>query len=158
MSKADIVVGALAPDFTLPDEAGTMVHLAELRGKRVVLYFYPKDDTPGCTAQACGFRDAYPEIEERNAVVIGISPDAEGSHQKFKTKYDLPFILLVDADHQVAEAYGVWEEHSMYGRQYMGITRSHFIIDEHGKLADVQFKISPQDSVMKALAALTTDA
>ena len=112
----------------------------------------------GGTAQACGFRDAYPEIEEHNAVVIGISPDAEGSHQQFKTKYDLPFILLVDADHQVAEAYGVWEERSMYGKNFMGITRSHFIIDEEGKLADVQFKISPQDSVMKALAALTTEA
>jgi thioredoxin-dependent peroxiredoxin len=144
MSKADIVVGASAPDFALADETGKTIHLSDFRGKRVVLYFYPKD--------------AYPEIAERNAVVIGISPDAEGSHQKFKTKYDLPFILLVDADHQVAETYGVWEEHSMYGKQYTGITRSHFIIDEQGQLADVQFKISPQDSVMKALAALASDA
>jgi thioredoxin-dependent peroxiredoxin len=157
VSKADIVVGAPAPDFTLVDETGKTVHLSDFRGKRVVLYFYPKDDTPGCTAQACGFRDAYPQIEERNAVVIGISPDAEGSHQKFKTKYDLPFILLVDADHQVAEAYGVWEEKSMYGKTYLGITRSHFIIDEQGNLADVQFKISPQDSVMKALASLAEE-
>jgi peroxiredoxin Q/BCP len=122
-----------------------------LRGKRVVLYFYPKDDTSGCTTQACGFRDAYPQIEEKNAVVLGISPDDARSHQKFKTKYDLPFLLLVDSDHVVADAYGVWGEKSMYGRKYMGIIRSHFVIDESGQLADVQIKVSPQDSVKLAL-------
>ncbi|MBA3823117.1 MAG: thioredoxin-dependent thiol peroxidase [Ktedonobacterales bacterium] len=158
MTKEDIVVGAPAPDFALPDDTGKTVKLSDFRGKRVVLYFYPKDDTPGCTAQACGFRDAYPDIEERNAVVIGISPDAEGSHQEFRTKYDLPFILLVDADHQVAEAYGVWEEQSVFGKKFMGNTRSHFLIDEDGKLADLQFTISPQDSVAKALAALGASA
>lgn len=154
MSDVTLTVGAPAPAFTLPDEEGKLVSLADFAGKRVILYFYPKDDTPGCTAQACGFRDAFPEIAERNAVVIGISPDDGTAHRKFKTKYNLPFILLVDGDHHVAEAYGVWGERSMYGRTYLGITRSHFIIDEHGTLADIQYKISPADSVMKALAAL----
>ena len=154
MLSEAIKVGAPAPDFTLPDENGKMVSLADFRGKRVVLYFYPKDDTPGCTAQACGFRDALPDIEERNAVVIGISPDDAKSHGKFKTKYNLPFILLADTEHTVAEAYGVWDERSMYGRTYLGITRSHFVIDEQGNFADVQYKISPADSVAKALTAL----
>ncbi len=120
-------------------------------GKRVVLYFYPKDDTSGCTKQACGFRDSYPMIEEKNAVVLGVSPDGVESHQKFKTKYDLPFTLLVDEDHAISEAYGVWGEKSMYGNTYMGIIRSHFVIDETGKLVDVQYKISPQNSVTAAL-------
>jgi peroxiredoxin Q/BCP len=119
-----------------------------------VLYFYPKDDTSGCTTQACGFRDAYPQIEERNAVVLGVSPDGVKSHQKFKTKYDLPFVLLADEEHQVAEAYGVWVEKSMYGKQYMGISRSHFVIDEQGRIVDAQAKISPTDSVEMALAAI----
>lgn len=144
-------IGDAAPDFALPSDQGTTVRLSDLRGKRVVLYFYPKDDTSGCTTQACGFRDAYPQIEEKNAVVLGISPDDAKSHQKFKTKYDLPFLLLVDGDHAVAEAYGVWGEKSMYGKKYMGILRSHFVIDENGHLADVQVKVSPQDSVKLAL-------
>ena len=144
-------IGDAAPDFALPSDQGTTVRLSDLRGKRVVLYFYPKDDTSGCTTQACGFRDAYPQIEEKNAVVLGISPDDAKSHQKFKTKYDLPFLLLVDGDHAVADAYGVWGEKSMYGRKYMGILRSHFVIDENGRLADVQVKVSPQDSVKLAL-------
>jgi len=117
----------------------------------VILYFYPKDDTPGCTTQACGFRDAYPQIEEKNAVVIGISPDGEKSHRKFKTKHNLPFILLSDEDHRVAEEYGAWGEKSMYGRKYMGILRSHFVIDEQGKLVDAQVKVSPADSVERAM-------
>ena len=144
-------IGDAAPDFALTSDQGTTVRLSDLRGKRVVLYFYPKDDTSGCTTQACGFRDAYPQIEEKNAVVLGISPDDAKSHQKFKTKYDLPFLLLVDGDHAVADAYGVWGEKSMYGRKYMGILRSHFVIDENGRLADVQVKVSPQDSVKLAL-------
>ena len=147
-------VGDLAPDFTLFSDQGEPVTLSALRGKRVVLYFYPKDDTPGCTAQACGFRDAYPQIEERNALVLGISPDSAGSHKKFKTKFDLPFTLLVDEDHRVAEAYGVWGEKSMYGKKYMGITRSSFVVNENGQLADVQIKVTPADSVEKALAVL----
>ncbi|MER2599044.1 MAG: thioredoxin-dependent thiol peroxidase [Caldilineales bacterium] len=147
-------VGDLAPDFTLTSDGGEQVALSALRGRRVVLYFYPKDDTPGCTAQACGFRDAYPQIEERNAVVLGISPDSARSHQKFRSKFNLPFTLLVDEDHAVAEAYGVWGEKSMYGKKYMGITRSSFVVDEAGRLADVQIKVSPADSVATALSAL----
>ena len=147
-------VGDLAPDFTLTSDSGEQVALSALRGRRVVLYFYPKDDTPGCTAQACGFRDAYPQIEERNAVVLCISPDSARSHQKFRSKFNLPFTLLVDEDHAVAEAYGVWGEKSMYGKKYMGITRSSFVVDEAGRLADVQIKVSPADSVATALSAL----
>lgn len=150
-----VKVGDQAPDFEAITDEGRAFTLRELRGRRVVLYFYPKDDTSGCTTQACGFRDSYPQIEEQNAVVLGVSPDDVTSHQKFKTKYDLPFTLLVDADHAIAEAYGVWGEKSMYGKKYMGIIRSHFVIDETGKVVDVQVKISPKDSTKKALAALT---
>lgn len=147
-------VGDLAPDFSLTSDTGETVRLSGLRGQRVVVYFYPKDDTSGCTTQACGFRDAYPQIQEKNAVVLGISPDGVKSHQKFKSKYDLPFTLLVDEDHSAAEAYGVWQEKSMYGKKYMGIVRSHFIVDEAGRLADVQIKVSPTDSVELALKLL----
>lgn len=154
MGAATLNVGDMAPDFALPSDSGQTVKLSDFRGKRVVLYFYPKDDTPGCTTQSCGFRDSYPQIEERNAVVLGVSPDGVRSHQKFKTKFDLPFILLADEDHKVAEAYGVWGERSMYGRMFMGIIRSHFVIDEQGKIADAQVKVSPTDSVERALAAL----
>ena len=147
-------IGDMAPDFALPSDTGETVRLSDLRGKRVVLYFYPKDDTSGCTTQACGFRDAYPVIEEKNAVVLGVSPDGVKSHQKFKTKHNLPFTLLVDEEHSAAEAYGVWGEKSMYGKKYMGITRSHFVINEEGRLVDVQIKVSPADSVAKALAVL----
>lgn len=154
MTENKLSVGDLAPDFSLLSDTGETVRLADFRGKRVVLYFYPKDDTSGCTTQACGFRDAYPQIEEKNAVVLGVSPDGVTSHRKFRTKYNLPFTLLVDEDHSVAEAYGVWAEKSMYGKKYMGINRSHFVIDEEGRLIDVQIKVSPTDSVSKALAAL----
>ncbi|GAB4476451.1 MAG: thioredoxin-dependent thiol peroxidase [Anaerolineae bacterium] len=147
-------IGEMAPDFELLSDTGEKVRLSSLRGKKVVIYFYPKDDTPGCTTQACGFRDNYPVIEEKNAVVLGISPDGITSHQKFKTKFNLPFTLLVDEDHAVAELYGVWGEKSMYGKPYMGIIRSHFVVDEEGRLIDAQVKVSPQDSVSQALAAL----
>lgn len=146
--------GAPAPDFTLPSDTGETVKLKDFRGKKVILYFYPADDTSGCTAQACGFRDNLPVIEERNAVVLGVSPDGVQSHQKFKTKYDLPFILLADEEHAVAEAYGVWQEKTNFGKTYMGVVRSHFIIDEKGNLADVQYKISPADSVKQAIEAV----
>ena len=147
-------VGDVAPGFTVTTDSGATVSLSDYRGKRVVLYFYPKDDTPGCTTQACGFRDNYPVIEEKNAVVLGVSPDSAKSHQKFKTKFDLPFTLLVDEDHAIAEAYGVWAEKSMYGKKYMGIERSHFVIDESGKIVDAQVKVKPDDSVEMAIAAL----
>ncbi|MFA6107384.1 MAG: thioredoxin-dependent thiol peroxidase [Candidatus Latescibacterota bacterium] len=146
--------GDVAPDFTARTDGGETVSLKSYRGKRVVLYFYPKDDTPGCTTQACGFRDQYPVIEEKNAVVLGVSPDSAKSHQQFKTKFNLPFILLVDEDHAIAEAYGVWVEKSMYGKKYMGIERSHFVIDENGRILDAQVKVKPEVSVETALAAL----
>ncbi len=152
MSKVN--VGDTAPDFTAATDAGTTVQLRDYRGKRVVLYFYPKDDTPGCTTQACGFRDNYLAIEEKNAIVLGVSPDGAKSHQKFKTKFNLPFTLLADEDHTIAEAYGVWVEKSMYGKQYMGIERSHFVIDENGKVVDAQVKVKPEDSVERAIATL----
>ena len=151
---ASPAIGDLAPEFETSTDTGATVRLADFRGKRVVLYFYPKDDTPGCTTQACGFRDNYPLIEEKNAVVLGVSPDGQKSHQKFRTKFDLPFALLVDEDHAIAEAYGVWGEKSMYGKTYMGVTRSHFVIDEQGRIADAQVKVSPAESVERALAAL----
>jgi peroxiredoxin Q/BCP len=144
-------IGDKAPDFTLPDENGDPVKLSGLKGRKVILYFYPKDDTPGCTTQACGFRDAYPKVEAANAVVLGVSPDGAKSHQKFKTKQKLPFTLLSDEEHAVAEKYGVWAEKSFMGKKYLGVIRSHFVIDEAGKLADVQIKVSPGDSVKLAL-------
>ncbi|NOZ73118.1 MAG: thioredoxin-dependent thiol peroxidase [Chloroflexi bacterium] len=148
-------IGDTAPDFEALTDSGERIKLSDFRGKRIVLYFYPKDNTSGCTKQACGFRDNYPVIEEKNAVVLGVSPDGISSHQKFKSKYDLPFTLLVDEDHSIAEKYGVWGEKKMYGRTYMGIIRSHFIIDEEGRIADVQYKVSPTKSVERALQALT---
>ncbi|MEP7357872.1 MAG: peroxiredoxin, partial [Anaerolineales bacterium] len=134
MASIPPAVGEVAPDFKLPDETGKIHKLSEYRGKRVVLYFYPKDDTTGCTKQACGFRDAYPVIEEKNAVVIGISPDGAASHTKFKTKYDLPFILLSDVDHAVMDKYGVWGEKTNYGIKSIGVIRSHFVIDEKSRI------------------------
>ena len=154
MSTSELRVGDASPDFELPADSGQTVKLSDFRGKRVVVYFYPKDNTSGCTTQACGFRDRYPDIQEKNAVVLGISPDGIDSHKKFKTKYDLPFLLLADEDHQVAEAYGVWQEKTNYGKKYMGIVRSHFVVDEAGKLADVQVKVSPTDSVERAVSSL----
>ena len=151
---SNVNVGDIAPDFTATTDAGTTVQLSDYRGKRVVLYFYPKDDTPGCTTQACGFRDNYLAIEEKNAIVLGVSPDGAKSHQKFKTKFNLPFTLIADEDHSIAEAYGVWVEKSMYGKQYMGIERSHFVIDENGKVVDAQVKVKPEDSVERAIATL----
>jgi len=146
--------GDKAPEFKALDENGESVALADFQGRKVILYFYPKDNTSGCTAQACGFRDSYPAIEERNAVVIGVSPDSAQSHRKFRSKYELPFTLVVDPEHKLAELYGAWGEKSMYGKKYMGIIRSHFVIDEQGYLIDVHYKVSPGDSVSGALAVL----
>lgn len=149
-----LTIGDIAPEFEAMTDTDATIKLSDYRGQRVILYFYPKDDTSGCTKQACGFRDNYPTIEEANAVVLGVSPDGVQSHQKFKTKYDLPFTLLVDEDHSIAEKYGVWGEKKMYGRSYMGVIRSHFLIDEEGLIADAQYKISPTKSVDQALKSL----
>lgn len=154
MPDQTIGVGDLAPDFEVLSDSGEKVKLSDFRGKKVILYFYPKDDTPGCTTQSCSFRDNYPVIEEKNAVVLGVSPDGVKSHQKFKTKYNLPFILLADTDHAVAEAYGVWGERSFMGRKFMGIIRSHFVIDEEGKIAQAVVNVKPNVSAEQALAAL----
>src|SRR5206468_4691337 len=126
--------GNPAPDFELATDTGERVKLSDFRGRPVVLYFYPKDDTPGCTTQACGFRDSYAEFEQRGAVVLGVSPDDEASHVRFKEKYSLPFTLLADPDHKAAEAYGVWGERNFAGRKYLGITRSTFVIDADGNV------------------------
>jgi peroxiredoxin Q/BCP len=154
MKETILKVGAMAPDIELPADTGEMVRLSDLRGRRVILYFYPKDNTSGCTTQACAFRDTYPDIETRNAVVVGISPDSVASHQKFKTKNGLPFLLLADEQHTAAEAYGVWGEKKMYGKTYMGVIRSHFVIDETGRLLDVQVNVKASDSARKALQSL----
>jgi thioredoxin-dependent peroxiredoxin len=146
--------GKPAPDFELTSDSGETVRLSELRGKPVVVYFYPKDDTPGCTAQACGIRDNYEAFGERGAVVLGISPDDESSHAKFKQKYGLPFTLLADPDHEVADRYGVWGERSMYGKTYMGIERSTFVIDANGDVARVMRRVKPDTHAEQVLEAL----
>ena len=136
-----------APDFTLPDHEGNRVSLSDYRGRKVVLYFYPKDDTPGCTTQACGLRDNLKTLEERNAVVIGVSPDTVAAHRKFRDKFELPFTLLADTAHDVAERYGVWKEKSMYGKKYWGNERTTFIIDEEGRIQKVLPKVKPDEHV-----------
>jgi peroxiredoxin Q/BCP len=149
--------GQDAPDFALPDQDGVEVTLSELRGKTTILYFYPRADTPGCTTQACGIRDRGDEYEAAGARVIGVSPDEPQALKKFSGKHDLGFTLLADPDHAVADAYGAWGEKSMYGKKYMGVLRSTFIIDAAGKIACVFPKVQPKkhDSlVLKALAEL----
>jgi thioredoxin-dependent peroxiredoxin len=146
--------GDQAPDFTLQSDAGTDVTLSSLRGRPVVLYFYPKDDTPGCTTEACEFRDAYDVFRERGAEVLGVSPDDVTSHEKFKTKHELPFTLLADPDHKVAEDYGVWGERKYAGKSYMGINRSTFIIDADGKVARAMLGIKPAGHASEVLDSL----
>jgi peroxiredoxin Q/BCP len=146
--------GKPAPDFALTSDGGETVNLADLRGKQVVLYFYPKDDTPGCTKQACGIRDVYGDFERAGAVVLGVSPDDERSHVKFKEKYDLPFTLLADPDHAVAERYGVWGEKTYAGRKYMGVNRSTFVIDADGNVKKVLHDVKPATHADDVLAAL----
>jgi peroxiredoxin Q/BCP len=148
--------GKPAPDFELETDSGDKVKLSDLRGKQVVLYFYPKDDTPGCTTQACGIRDTYGEFENAGAVVLGISPDDAGSHEKFKQKYSLPFTLLADDDHHVAEEYGVWGEKKYMGRTYMGVDRSTFVIDESGNVKKVMHKVKPDTHADDVLAVLAS--
>jgi peroxiredoxin Q/BCP len=147
-------VGSKAPDFQLADHSGRTVSLSQLAGKNVVLYFYPKDDTPGCTVEACNFRDEHSALEKAGAVVLGVSPDDAKRHQKFVTKYNLPFPLLVDTDHKVAETYGAWGEKSNYGRKFMGIIRSTFLIDPQGKVKRVWPKVKVNGHVDEVLAAL----
>ena len=148
--------GDAAPEFSLPDSTGKQVSLSDFRGRTVLVYFYPAAGTPGCTKQACGIRDNYDAFGERGAVVLGISPDDESSHVKFKQKYGLPFTLLADPDHKVADQYGVWGERSLYGKKYMGIERSTFVIDAEGNVAKVMRRVKPDthaEQVLDALAA-----
>ena len=146
--------GQEAPDFELMSDEGERVKLSQFRGKPVVLYFYPKDDTPGCTTQACSIRDNYDDFEERGAVVLGVSPDEETSHVKFKQKYGLPFTLLADPEHTVSELYGVWGERKYMGRTYMGVERSTFLIDPEGRISTVMRKVKPDTHVERVLQAL----
>ncbi|MGH2972240.1 MAG: thioredoxin-dependent thiol peroxidase [Gaiellaceae bacterium] len=152
-----IAEGQEAPDFELASDDGETVRLSTLRGKPVVLYFYPKDDTPGCTTQACGIRDAWGEFERAGAVVLGVSPDDERSHVKFRDKYKLPFTLLADTDHDVAEQYGVWGEKKYMGRSYMGVSRSTFVIGEDGTVKKVFEKVKPDTHADDVLAVLASD-
>ena len=148
--------GKPAPDFTLVADSGDEVTLSQLRGRPIVLYFYPKDDTPGCTAQACGIRDAWGEFERAGAVVLGVSPDDEQSHVKFKEKYELPFTLLADTDHAIAEQYGVWKEKSFAGKKYMGVERSTFVIDADGNVARAMRNVKADTHADDVLAALSS--
>ena len=148
--------GKPAPEFELVSDSGETVTLSSLRGKPVVLYFYPKDDTPGCTRQACGIRDAWGEFERAGAVVLGVSPDDQRSHVKFKEKYGLPFPLLADTDHAIAEQYGVWKEKTFAGRTYMGVERSTFVIDPDGNVARELRNVKPDTHADGVLAALTS--
>ena len=147
-------VGTLAPDFNLPDHNGTMVTLSGFRGKKVVLYFYPKDNTPGCTRQACAFGENYAEFKNRNIAVIGISKDSVASHRKFADKYNLPFILLADTELSAIQAYGVWQEKKLYGKVSMGVVRTTFIIDEKGMIEKIMPKVKPDTNATEILAAL----
>ncbi len=146
--------GKPAPDFELTSDSGEQVKLSDFRGKPVVLYFYPKDDTPGCTTQACRIRDSWGEFERAGAVVLGVSPDDEASHAKFREKFELPFPLLADTDHATADDYGVWVERTNYGKTYMGVERSTFVIDAEGNLAKVMRKVKPDTHADEVLAAL----
>ena len=147
-------VGQKAPDFTLLNDSGQKVKLSDLKGKKVVLYFYPKDDTPGCTKEACAFRDGIDEIKSRGAVVLGVSTDSVDSHEKFRKKFDLNFPLLADTDKKVVEDYGTWKEKSMYGKTYMGIERTTFIIDKQGKISHIFPKVKVDEHYDEVVDAL----
>ena len=150
--------GKAAPDFELVNDSGETVTLSSLRGRPVVLYFYPKDDTPGCTTQACGIRDAWGEFERAGAVVLGVSPDDERSHTRFREKFDLPFPLLADTEHSTAEDYGVWKEKTYAGKTYMGVERSTFVIDEEGDVARVLRRVNPRTHADDVLSALRSSS
>lgn len=151
-----LTVGMPAPDFTLPDKDGNQVSLADYRGRKVVVYFYPRDNTPGCTRQACAFRDAYDGFRTEDIVVIGISKDSQASHQRFAEKHQLPFILLSDPDLEAITAYGVWQEKKMYGKVSFGVVRSTFVIDENGKIIKVFPKAKPDTNAAEILEFLTS--
>ncbi|MEO8201769.1 MAG: thioredoxin-dependent thiol peroxidase [Gemmatimonadota bacterium] len=148
--------GDKAPAFTLPSDEGETVSLKDLKGKTVVLYFYPRDDTSGCTVEACEFRDSWGDVKKAGAVLLGVSPDGVASHRKFKQKFTLPFPLLADEDHKVAEAYGAWGEKSMYGRKYQGILRSTFVIGPTGRILKVFEKVKPRGHAAEVLASVSS--
>ncbi len=150
--------GQLAPDFTLPDASGRTVRLSDLRGQTVVLYFYPRDDTPGCTTEACGFRDDHAAFTDRGAVVIGVSPDGPAAHARFARKHNLPFTLLADQEHTAARAYGVWKEKRRYGRTFWGVERTTFLIDRQGRIARIFRNVRPAGHSRQVLAALDAEA
>jgi thioredoxin-dependent peroxiredoxin len=150
----ELHAGDPAPDFSLPGTGGQTVILSDLRGKRVILYFYPKDDSSGCTAEACDFRDSYAPLGAASAVVLGVSPDSVSSHEKFAAKHGLPFTLLSDPDHAVADEYGVWAEKSMYGKKYMGIERSTFLIGPDGRIERIWHKVKPRGHAQEVLKAV----
>ena len=156
MSQAagELKVGQKAPDFTVMNDKGEKVKLSDYKGKKIVLYFYPKDDTPGCTKEACAFRDGISKIKARGAVVLGVSPDSVESHKKFRDKFELNFPLLADTEKKVVEAYGTWKERSMYGRKYMGVERTTFVIDEQGKISHIFPKVKVGEHYDEVLEAL----
>ena len=145
--------GSPAPAFKTKDANGETLSLKDFRGQKAVLYFYPKDDTPGCTKEACSFRDAFSQFKKRGIAVLGVSPDSEASHKKFQTKYKLPFTLLADTDRSIAETYGVWGEKKFMGRTYMGVNRTTFLIDEKGKIKKIFEKVKPEDHASEVLEA-----
>jgi len=147
-------IGTQAPDFTLPDQNGNMHSLSEYRGKKVILYFYPKDNTPGCTKQACGFAERFPQFTEKGAVILGISKDSVASHKKFEEKYGLPFTLLADPELVAIQAYDVWQEKKNYGKTYMGVVRSTYLIDENGKIVKAFEKVKAADNPEQMLGEL----
>ena len=151
---SELKEGDKAPEFTANDQNGNQVSLSDFRGKDIILYFYPKDDTPGCTAEACDFRDNYQVLQQQGFTVIGVSTDDEQSHQKFINKYQLPFTLISDTDHQIVEAYGVWVEKNMYGKKYMGTARKTFIIDKEGNLKKIIDKVDTKESSKQVLELL----
>ena len=149
-----LTAGTKAPDFTLTDDKGTTVSLSQFKGKKAVIYFYPKDNTPGCTKEACAFRDIYDVLLEKGAVVIGISADSENSHARFKEKYNLPFFLLSDPEKKVIKEYGAWGEKKLYGNSFLGIIRSTFIVDDKGIISKVFPKVTPKDHAEQVLKAI----
>ena len=152
--RSNVTIGEKAPDFDLETDSGKRLSLGELRGKVVILYFYPKDDTPGCTTEACEFRDLFPRFTRGKAVILGVSPDSPRKHANFKKKYDLPFTLLSDKDHKVAERYGLWVEKTFWGRKYMGVERTTFIIGPDGRIRKIFSKVNPEGHAAEVQAAL----